>query len=136
VGKIVDIGDLSTHYGYETLSAEGFTFKTGETYPNILSDFEEFRELDIPQLLRDGYTSVSISDLPPEIKFVTAPINVIDISKIQIPRNNDMPRSPVNFGKNPTFLLLKNDQVAYAVVNGFVYRIDGPVNGVKNGLVE
>jgi len=136
VGKIADIGDLSTHYGYETLSAEGFTFKTGETYPTILSNFEEFRELDIPELLRGGYTSVSISDLPPEIKFVTAPINVIDISKIQIPRNNEMPRSPVNFGKNPTFLLLKNDQVAFAVVNGFVYRIDGPVNGVKNGLVE
>ena len=47
-----------------------------------------------------------------------------------------MPTSPVNFGKNPTFLLMKNDQVVYAVVNGFVYRIDGAVNGVKNGLVE
>ena len=136
VGKIVDIGDLSTHYGYETLSAEGLTFKTGETYPTILSSFEEFRDLDIPQLLRSGYTSVSISDLPTEIKFVTDPINVVDIKKIRIPRNNEMPTSPVNFGKNPTFLLMKNDQVVYAVVNGFVYRIDGPVNGVKNGLVE
>ncbi len=136
VGKIVDIGDLSTHYGYETLSAEGLTFKTGETYPTILSSFEEFRELDIPQLLRSGYTSVSISDLPTEIKFVTDPINVVDIKKIRIPRNNEMPTSPVNFGKNPTFLLMKNDQVVYAVVNGFVYRIDGAVNGVKNGLVE
>ena len=136
VGKIVDIGDLSTHYGYETLSAEGFTFKSGETYPRILSSFEEFRDLDIPQLLKSGYTSVSISDLPSEIKFVTAPINIIDISKIQIPGNNEMPRSPISFGKNPTFLLLKDDQVAYAVVNGFLYRIDGPENGVKNGLVE
>lgn len=136
VGKIADIGDLSTHFGYETLSAEGFTFKTGETYPTILSNFEEFKDLDIPQLLRSGYTSVSISDLPSEIKFVTAPINVIDIGKIQIPRNNEIPRSPVSFGKNPTFLLLKNEQVAFAVVNGFVYRIDGSVNGVKNGLVE
>ena len=136
VGKIVDIGDLSTHYGYQTLSAEGLTFKPGETYPTILSSFEEFRNLDIPQLLRSGYTSVSISDLPAEIKFVTDPINVVDIKKIQIPKNNEMPSSPVNFGKNPTFLLMKNDQVVYAVVNGFVYRIDGPVNGVKNGLVE
>ena len=136
VGKIVDIGDLSTHYGYETLSAEGFKFKTGETYPTILSDFEEFKELDIPQLLQNGYTSVSINELPTEIKFVTAPINIVDIKKIQIPRNNEMPRPPVSFAKNPTFLLTKNDRVVYAVVNGFVYRVDGPVNGVKNGLVE
>lgn len=135
VGKIVDIGDLSTNFGYETLSAESFTFKTGETYPTILSDFEEFKDLDVPQLLRSGYTSVSISNLPTEIKFVTAPINIIDISKIQIPKNNEMPRPPLGFSKNPTFLLLENDRVVYAVVNGFVYKIDGP-NGVKNGLVE
>ena len=136
VGKIVDIGDLSTHYGYKTLSAEGFTFKTGETYPTILSSFEEFRNLDIPQLLQKGYTSVSISDLPTEIKFVTAPINVIDIGKIRIPGNNEMPRPPVGFGKNPTFLLMKDGQVAYAIVNGFVYRMAGPENAVKNGIVE
>ena len=136
VGKIVDIGDLSTHYGYKTLSAEGLQFKTGETYPTILSDFEEFEKLDIGQLLRDGYTSVSVNDLPEEIKFVNSPINLVDIRKIQIPRNNQMPKSPIRFEKNPTFVLMDGEAVKYAVINGFVYRIEGPVNEVKNGLVE
>lgn len=136
VGKIVDIGDLSTHYGYKTLSAEGLTFKPGETYPKILADFEEFKELNIKDLLKNGYTSVSISNLPPEIKFIPDPINIIDIKKIQIPRNNEIPQSPIRFDKNPTFLLLKNDQVVYAIVNGFVYAMEEEMNGVKNGLVE
>ncbi len=136
VGKIVDIGDLSTHFGYETLSAEGLTFKPGETYPKILSSFEEFKALDIPELLKNGYTSVSINDLPTEIRFVTEPINVIDIEKIRIPGKNEVPKSPVRFSKNPTFLLMKDNQVVYAIVNGFVYRPEGPENRVKNGLVE
>jgi hypothetical protein len=136
IGKIVDIGDLSTHYGYKTLSAQGLTFKPGETYPKILTDFEEFKKLNIKDLLKNGYTSVSISNLPPEIKFIPDPINIIDIKKIRIPRNNEIPQSPVRFDKNPTFLLLKNDQVIYAIVNGFVYTMEGEVNGVKNGLVE
>ena len=136
VGKIVDMGDLSTHYGYKTLSAEGLTFKTGETYPKILANFEEFKELNIKDLLNNGYTSVSISNLPSEIKFIPEPINIIDIRKIQIPRNNEIPQPPVRFNKNPTFLLLKNDQVIYAIVNGFVYAMEGDINGVKNGMVE
>ena len=42
LGRISDVGDLSTHYGYETLDADGYEFKIGETYPKILDDFEAF----------------------------------------------------------------------------------------------
>jgi hypothetical protein len=136
VGKVADIGDLSTHFGYKSISAEGLSFKTGETYPKIIPDFESFRELDIPQLLKDGYTSVSIDDLPEEILFIDYPINIIDIRKIQIPKNNQLPKPPVGLEKNPTFLLTRNEQVVFAVINGFVYAMEGDKNEVKNGLVE
>lgn len=136
VGRIEDIGDLSTHFGYETLDAAGLTFKTGETYPKIVSDFEAFRELDLLQLLKAGYTTVPIDDLPGEIKFTPYPINIVDVRKIQIPKNNQMPKPPLGLGKNPTFLLMRGDQVEYAVVNGFIYRVKSGENGVENGLVE
>ena len=59
-------------YGAEqVLSSFSYAFKPGETYPKILSSFEEFKALDIPELLKNGYTSVSINDLPSEIRFVT-----------------------------------------------------------------
>jgi hypothetical protein len=136
VGKIADIGDLSTYYGYESLTAEGLNFKTGETYPKIITDFESFKELDIAQLLKDGYTSVSIDDLPEEIRFIEYPINIIDVRKIQIPKNNQIPKPPVGMNKNPTFLLTRNKEVIYAVINGFVYAAEDDKNSVKNGLVE
>ena len=136
VGRIADIGDLSTHFGYETLDAAGLAFKTGETYPKVVSDFEAFRELDIPQLLKEGYTTVPIDDLPEEIKFTPYPINIVDLRKIRIPKNNQMPKPPLGFEKNPSFLLTKDGKVVFAVINGFVYRTEGDENRVKNGLVE
>jgi len=136
IGKINDIGDLSTHFGYETIDAKGFSFKVGETYPKILNDFEQFKSLDFPSLISQGYTSVTVNNMPKEIKFTTYPMNIIDIEKVVIPKNNVMPKSPIGFGSNPTFLLLKNDKVVYAVINGFVYSLSDNKNNVKNGLVK
>lgn len=136
LGKISDIGDLSTHFGYEKLDASGYNFKIGETYPKILSDFEQFKSLDFPSLLAQGYTSVSINDLPEEIKFTNYPMNIIDIGKIMVPKNNTMPKSPISLGTDATFLLSKNDEVVYAVINGFIYSLADNKNNVKNGLVK
>jgi len=136
LGKISDVGDLSTHYGYETLDADGYEFKVGETYPKILDDFEAFMNLDFASLLSQGYTSVSINEMPNEIKFTPKPINIIDIKKIMIPKNNSIPMSPINIGTEATFLLKKNDVVVYAIVNGFIYYLNENKNMVKNGVVK
>jgi len=136
IGKISDIGDLSTHFGYETLDAEGFSFKVGETYPKILNDFEQFKSLDFPLLISKGYTSVTVNNMPKEIKFTNYPMNIIDIGKVVIPKNNVMPKSPIGLGSNPSFLLSKNDKVVYAIINGFVYSLSDTKNNVKNGLVK
>lgn len=136
IGRIMDIGDLSTFYGYQTLDAKEMSFKVGETYPKIISNFEEFKKLDIKSLLEKGYTTVSIDSLPDEIKFVQYPINIVDIRKISIPKNNKIPKPPIRLGKNPTFLLTKNDKVVYAIINGFVYDLINDENGIKNGIVK
>jgi len=136
IGRIMDIGDLSTYYGYQTLNAKLLSFKVGETYPKIISNFEEFKKLDIKSLLEKGYTTVSIDSLPDEIKFIQYPINIVDIRKISIPKNNKIPKPPIRLGKNPTFLLTKNDIVVYAIINGFVYDLINNENGIKNGIVK
>ncbi len=136
IGRVNDIGDLSTYYGYQTLDATELSFKVGETYPKILSDFEELKKLNIKDLLVQGYTSVSVDSLPDEIKFINYPINIIDARKIIIPKNNSIPKPPISFSKNPTFLLTKNNKVVYAIINGFIYDLIKNENGVKNALVN
>lgn len=135
-GQIRDIGDLSTYYGYETLDAKGLEFKIGETYPKILADFEDFKKLDFNKLLQQGYTSVSIDSLPEEIQFIHYPVNIIDSRKISIPKSNTIPKPPISFSKNPTFLLTKNSKVIYAVINGFIYDLSKDKNGVINAIVK
>ena len=136
IGRINDIGDLSTYYGYKTIDAKDLTFKIGETYPKIISDFEDFEKLDFKKLLEQGYTSVSINSLPSEIKFINYPINIIDIQKIVITKNNTIPKTPLQLGKNPTFILTKNKKVVYAVINGFIYDFSENKNQIRNGLVK
>lgn len=136
IGKIADIGDLSTHFGYKTINAEGCDYKVGETYPKILNDFEEFMTLDFPALLREGYTSVSINELPKEIKFTEKPMNIIDVNKIIVQKSNAAFRPPFKLGANATFILQKNGKVKYAVINGFVYNLAENKNNIINGLVK
>ncbi len=118
------------------INAEGYTFKVGETYPKILNDFDEFMALDFPTLLSQGYTSVSINKLPEQIKFTPMPMNIIDIKKIKIPKNNSIPSPPLKLGKDATFLLSKNEKVIYAIINGFVYYVSEGRNNIKNGVVK
>ena len=135
-GKVSDIGDLSSHFGYKIINAEGLEYKIGETYPKILNDFEEFMKLDFKTLLNQGYTSVSINEMPKEIKFTEKPMNIIDVKKIIIPKNNAIPKSPFKLGTEATFLLKKNGKVVYAIINGFVYHVSENKNHVINGIVK
>lgn len=136
IGRITDLGDLSTYYGYHNLDAKDLNFKIGETYPKIISNFEEFQKLNFKKLLEQGYTTVSIDYLPSEIKFIDYPINIIDVRKIVIPRNNTIPKPPIFIGKTASFLLTKNNKVVYAIINGFVYDLINNKNDVLNGIVK
>ncbi|KKO00752.1 hypothetical protein LCGC14_0121580 [marine sediment metagenome] len=44
--RVLDQGDLSTYYGYETLDASGYTIKQAKAYPTTLNTFEEVKALN------------------------------------------------------------------------------------------
>ncbi len=135
IGSIVDIGDLSTYYGYNKHDAKDLTFKNGKTYPKIISNSGDLENMDFEELIRKGYTSIGIDSIPKNIKYTNYPINIINVKNIAISKNNT-PKSPLQLGKNPTFLLTRNKKVIYAVINGFIYDMNNGENHIKNGLVE
>jgi len=134
-GVIREIGDLSTYYGYNTIDAKDFIFKTGETYPKILKDYEDLEKLNFKDLIQQGYTSVALDSVPDEIIFTKYPINIINVRDIPITKKN-LPIPPLALGTNPNFLLSKNNVVVYAIINGFVYDMSKSTSQVKNGLVK
>jgi hypothetical protein len=135
-GAIAEVGDLSTYYGYQTINAESLDFKLGETYPKILSSATELDDLNFEELLKKGYTNVAMSEIPTDDKYTFYPVNIVDVNKVAILKNSKQPESPLKIGKNPSFVLMKNDVVKYAIVNGFVFDLEKGVNGIKNGVVN
>ncbi|MCF6296792.1 MAG: M14 family metallopeptidase [Flavobacteriaceae bacterium] len=120
-GLIIDKGDLSTYYGYQTIDGKGLTFNIGKAYPKILSNTTDFEKLNCKELLQQGYTSVVFDSIPENINLTKQPIKIMTVQDVVIKRENTVPNSPLQLGSKPTFLLTKGGKLFYAVIDGFVY---------------
>ncbi len=136
LGQLTEIGDLSNFYGYETLDAQGLQYKTGQTHPKIIKNTSELEKIDFTEFYQNGYTSVGMDSIPGNYKYSLFPINIVDVSKMEISKINSKPKNPLVLGRNPSFLLFKDDKVKYAVINGFVYDVANKKNMIKNSIVE
>lgn len=127
VGRIIDQGDLSTYFGYQTLDAQGYKLISGKLYPETLKSLNELSNLDIYELLRSGYTYVKTEDLPETDNYIKTPIHVLS-------SNYELPPFKLGTGVNPTFLLKKDSKIIYAVINGFLIDLNKENNNFKNAL--
>lgn len=127
--QISDQGDLSTYYGYETFKAEGYTVKEGQVYFDILESFEDMNEASALNLLDAGYTHVRIKNLPESLVNSPYPVHLVT-------EDYEIPEFRLGVGVNPTFLLEKDGELRYAVVNGFLIDLSESDNhGCKNSLI-
>ena len=111
--RIIDQGDLSTYYGYETLDADGYKIKEAKIYPEALNSMEDLKSFSFTKALSSGYGYVRVNSIP------GASIN--SASPIQIVGNNyKLLKQRLEPGLNPTFFLEKNEKMEYAVINGFL----------------
>lgn len=113
--RIIDQGDLSTYYGYETFDASGYTIREGKVHPDLITSKEQFKALAIEfmPLLREGYVYVRMDDIRSDM--ISSPIPVHIIGK-----KYEIPEFGIEVGINPTFFLEKDGELNYAVVNGFL----------------
>lgn len=127
VGSIVEKGDLSTYYGYETLDATGYRLIEGKVHPETIQTMEDLKAMDIYGLLKSGYTYVRLAQYSSNDKEVPMPINILS-------KDQKVPGFYVNIGNNPNFVLQKDGIVDYAVVNGFLINLKTKENNLKNAL--
>lgn len=128
IGKIIDQGDLSTFYGYETFDAGGYTILEGKVYPKILKSEKDLAKLDIYSLLKTGYTYLRVEELSMGKKEVSVPINLVGL-------NFKVSKFGINVGADATFLLQKNGKIDYAVINGFLIDLNAKKSNFKNALI-
>tara|TARA_R110002126_G_scaffold119499_2_gene260488 strand:- start:3717 stop:4778 length:1062 start_codon:yes stop_codon:yes gene_type:complete len=126
--RVLDQGDLSTYYGYETVDGSGYTIKQAKAYPTTLNTFEEVKALNFKDILKQGYGYVRMSTIP--LKQVNSPFPVHLIGKkYTVPELNLMP------GINPTFFLEKDGKIEYAIINGFLVNLKESIINVPNGMI-
>lgn len=130
--KIEEYGDLSTHFGTDELDATGLTIEKGKIYPNPIKNLTELGGMDVPALLRQGYTYVRVA---PDSKARAAGL-YFTVHPIHVLRSGQTPSGTPELGNTATFLLKKGTTVKYAVINGFVYDMDRLEERIGNGIVE
>ncbi|NCP83635.1 MAG: peptidase M14 [Flavobacteriales bacterium CG_4_10_14_0_2_um_filter_35_18] len=128
IGRIIDQGDLSTYYGYETFDATGYTIVEGKVFPKILKSVKDLSTLNVYELLQNGYTYLIMKELPSGKKEVSVPIHLIGT-------NYKVGKLVLGEGANPTFLLRKNGKIEYAVINGFLIDLNTKKSNFKNALI-
>ncbi len=126
--RIIDQGDLSTYYGYETFDASEYTIKEGKVAPKVLKSMADLNNLDVFALLKLGYTTVRMENIPERQLDSKFPIHIIG------PKSK-APKFGISVGNNPTFLLEKSGQIEYAVINGFLIHLKSKKSDFKNALI-
>ncbi len=116
-GQLADLGDLSTHSGYEELDASDMIVRPGKMFPHIFFDLKELqRSEDYLQMLAKGYTDVRLQRLPPNETAAQLPLRLHPADKKNV-------SNEIKLYANPSLLLLKGEEVQYAIVNGRLIEV-------------
>ncbi len=115
-GTVSEVGDLSVFNGFEEVDATGLRVDSGMVYPDIFATETELERVDVLALLRAGYTAVRVEE-PSEGRHTDFPLNILGPTA----------RQPSGFkiGHSANLVLWRDEQVAYAVINGFLVDVAG-----------
>jgi hypothetical protein len=113
---IEDVGDLSVYYGYDEIDLSGYVIEAGNTKPGTYQSLEELNKIDPAELYKEGFTNIVLSDKDFSAEYSQLPYNII-LSENKSPANEIKPDAAANF------IIKKNGDAKYVVVNGFLINI-------------
>ncbi len=126
-GKVEDVGDLSVFYGYEEFDCTGMEIEPGMVYPEEFNSLVEIQKFDMDKLLSDGYTFLKLFKENIDEKYFNLPINIV------VNQPDFEPKFKLD--GNANFIIKKNDDIRFVIVNGFIYNPSTNTNNIKNGLI-
>jgi len=117
-GTIVDVGDLTVNFGYEEFNADGLTFKKGNIWKGAYPSIDAITEERAFELLTQGYMGVRIAN-PDGEDFYTLPLIAVE--------NEQSFKSGHQLGNAANFFLEKDGKSLYAIINGYLIDLQGPI---------
>jgi len=127
--SVQEIGDMRVFHGYEELSGEGLTLVPGRVYEEPYKNLSVLTAARVRGLLSEGYTTVRVEELPPAGSHAQElPLNIVSLTGIA--------NHVLRLGGDASFVLKQaNGEVRYAIVNGFVYDLQGDKPALFHGLM-
>jgi hypothetical protein len=125
--NVEDLGDLSVFYGYEDYDFTGFEIEEGKILDTEFTSIDEVKKLDYFDLFSKGYTGVYLNSYIEE-KFIDFPLNIY-LKRFYQPNNY------VDLGETPNYVIKKEGEVLYVIVNGFIYNLKSKTGEIKNSLI-
>ncbi|MBX2842485.1 MAG: peptidase M14, partial [Flammeovirgaceae bacterium] len=126
-GYIVELGDMSTFYGYEEIDAEEQEVFPGIVSKEIFETQEELNEQKIDELLSEGITFVKVKNHPKSKGLPQIPINLL--------LSESAPKAAIELGSPANFTIGKGKKKKTAVINGFIYHIGDNDNNIPNTVI-
>ena len=122
--QIMDLGDLSTYYGYETMRAKGYKIIPGKIYTPKKG--EQPTKEKAFSLLKKGYV-YWLGPLAMGDNGFNFPMQVVSNKFV-------LPDFRLYVGLNPSFLLSKDGVISHAVVNGYLIDLQKESSAFRNAI--
>jgi len=126
--EIEDVGDLSVFAGYEEFDLSGYSVEHGKTKPEPYHSFDELEKINSARLYSEGYTTVILNNDSFQGEYSRLPFNIILSDKT-------IPEAKIKPDEAPNFIIRKNNEVEFAVVNGFLIDIEKIESWNDNSIV-
>jgi hypothetical protein len=126
-GIIEEIGDMDRTYGYDEEEASSLTFAPGKIKSMKKEEWEKLKPEDELNLIKEGYLFITWTN-------GKLPAGPLKDRLLNLASNPSNVTGEAGIGKPANFLLNKNGQPVYAIVNGFLLDLNQKLQVVANTI--
>lgn len=116
--NVVDIGDLSTFFAFDTLDAKGLKIEFGKVYEKILKRVDQLRKLNPKSLIQNGITTIIYQGDFSEIQKGSLMDKMISTTKYPLRESKKL------IGHSANYILRNSEgKIVYVIINGEVFDL-------------
>lgn len=116
--NVVDIGDLSTFFAFDTLDAKDLRIEFGKVYEKILTRMDQLKKLNPKSLIQNGITTIIYQGDFSEIQKGSLMDKMISTTKYPLRESKKL------IGHSANCILRNLDgKIVYVIINGEVFDI-------------
>jgi hypothetical protein len=126
-GKISDMGDLQTMGSYKSFDASGYDVSIGKQYDEVSDSIQSLMSLPLMKLIREGFTDFAVLNSSDRFSYYSIPVKVV----------SNKPQGTYSFpapGDNPSYILSKDGEAKFALINGMIVDLSREIEQVIRDL--